>query len=217
MGLQPSVNYTRKRIIGNACLPSLRRLSKSLGHWVDRDLGNILDMAVDARIRNDEVEVWWEDDPAFGICANRVVRVDEDLPAVDSDPIYAIVRDASRGDGEIVISILNQDTYDQSITNDRWRTERPEKSRYRHIGDEEEEVAEVTEWEGVEPGRLKGLLLSYVIGEAPKRSVQYKHVTEDKLHVTVLKLIGEGADPSTIFVWTNQSRVNINIQLEEME
>jgi hypothetical protein len=76
MGLQPRADYTRIYAMGNAVLPKLRKLvGGDMLHWSDRDLGNILDMAVHKQTKNGNEELWWEDDFAYGINLNHVVRM----------------------------------------------------------------------------------------------------------------------------------------------
>jgi len=231
MGLQPSVNYTRERLVGNSVLPKLRELSAGeLQHWTDRDLGNILDMAVKARI--DQAEVWWEDDFAFGICINKVVRVDEDLPAVKLQEIYAVIRPCANVDAygreEIIVAVINQKSYDLSIENGRWTEEKPEKSKYAHVDDEEEGMnveefgADYAEAHGVpdaigesrpREGRRDGLVL---IQHTINHNMKFATCSAEELLTVILRLITkEGADPTNIYVWRNSRRASITVELEK--
>ena len=151
MGVQPHISYERTFGMGNAVLPKLRKLmgGDTLA-WNDRELRNILDMAVDKQIRAKNAEEWWEDDWAYGISLNRVVRIDEMLPVgynYNIPPLYAIVRRGSQGDIDIIIAIVDQDDYDKSILERRWTETKPEKSKYRHPGESEDEDEAAPEYE----------------------------------------------------------------------
>lgn len=229
MGLQPSVNYKRVRIIGNACLPKLREMSEGdLQHWTDRDLGNILDMAVQASIDKGQVELWWEDDYAFGICRNKVVRFDEELPAVKLDPLFAVVRDVvdkeAYGKDEIIVTVINQTSYDLSIENGRWVENKPEKSRFKHVGDEEEKMEEMKR----EEDKMCDLLISRMDPPLPvKENVDvvleyrdksgypaFRTVSTDEITSAALKLVSEGASPVSMYVWRDRVKLVFNTTLE---
>lgn len=230
MGVQPTISYKRVRILGNACRPKLRALSKDLSHWNDIELGNILDMAVEAAYSRNEVEEWWEDDSAYGICLNLIVRVDGDLPAPDLDETYAVVRHIEEnqdadGKTEIIITVIDKYEYEQSIVNGRWKEKRPEKSRYRHLDDPPEQEEDVEIPDGVveavkrqEAQRQEAQKSELVLIEYTNISAQkpdYVSATTDTITMTALGLIANGAEPSSIRVWTCSKRVRFATTLEE--
>lgn len=220
MGLQPSVNYKRVRIIGNACLPKLREMSEGdLQHWTDRDLGNILDMAVQASIDKGQVELWWEDDYAFGICRNKVVRFDEELPAVKLDPLFAVVRDVvdkeAYGKDEIIVTVINQTSYDLSIENGRWVENKPEKSRFKHVGDEEEKVEEKDHAQFPIERQPEPIYEDIVLEYRDKSGYPaFRTVSTDEITSAALKLVSEGASPVSMYVWRDRVKLVFNTTLE---
>lgn len=234
MGLQPSVTYIRKRIVGNACRPKLREMGKrDLAHWEDKHLGNILDMAVEAAMSRNEFEIFWEDDSAFGICANKVVRIDRDLPAPELDETYAIVRrieDADNysedGKTEIILTVIDQYAYDQSIIEGRWKEKKPEKSRYRHVDDPPEQEEDVEIPDGVVEAVKRQEVQRQEAQKGEIVLIEYRDtacgpvtnfVSTVKSGITqvALGLIGNGADPNSIYVWRTRVRVSFTTTLEE--
>jgi len=222
--LQMVVHYKRTRVLGDTILPKLRKLSKGeLNHWIDRDLGNILDMAVETQLKKGEVELWWEDDFAYGICLNKVIRVDEHLPAATLDPIYVIVRRASRDDADMIISVLNQETYDKSIEERRWTEEKPEKSKYKHPDDPPEQEEDVEIPDGVieavkqnakeEPIKGECVLIEYTTANDPE--THFVSTVKSGITQVSLALIGNGADPNSIHIWKTRMRVSFSTTLEE--
>jgi hypothetical protein len=230
MGVQPTISYRRIRIIGNACRPKLRALSKDdLRHWNDIELGNILDMAVEAAYSRNEVEEWWEDDSAFGVCLNLVIRVDGDLPAPNLDDTYAVVRHIEEnqdadGKTEIIITVIDKYEYEQSIVNGRWKEKRPEKSRYRHLDDPPEQEEDVEIPDGVidavkrqqeEAKVSKGelVLIEYMNANDPK--THFVSTVKSGITQVSLGLIANGADPNSIYIWRTRMRVSFSTTLEE--
>jgi hypothetical protein len=230
MGVQPRVDYERIFGMGNAVLPKLRKLiGGDALSWNDRELRNILDMAVDKQIRAGNVEEWWEDDWAYGISQNRVVRVDEMLPAgynYNIPPLYAIIREGVQGDIDIIIAIVDQDDYDKSIIDQRWTEKKPEKSKYRHPGEPEEtDAQEETEEPHVPSEKQPPSGTATAVEDQVVLIVSTTHhhdgektttieCPESMLQGKVFALIAQGVLPQYIKIWRHCSTVELNISLK---
>jgi len=122
------MNKPTRYAISDAAVAKIREYTKSsLDHMPDPHIKRLLDECV-TRASPEDIEEWWEDDRAYGIMKNTVIKVDESFEGA-TRKFYAILRPAFKQDfpGQmIVIGVIDEACRDSAIRSSRWMEKKPE-------------------------------------------------------------------------------------------
>lgn len=114
-------------IIIDAAVSKTRSFTRhSLDHMPDDHVRQLLDECVE-KAREEDTELWWEDDRAYGIMPNTVIRVDQVFEGADRQ-FYAVLRPAFRPNFKgqmIMVTVVDEAEKKIAIRGSRWLTKKP--------------------------------------------------------------------------------------------
>lgn len=114
-------------IITDAAVSKTRSFTRhSLDHMPDDHIRQLLDECVE-KAREEDTELWWEDDRAYGIMPNTVIRVDQAFEGADRQ-FYAVLRPAFRPNFKgqmIMITVVDEAEKKIAIRGSRWLSKKP--------------------------------------------------------------------------------------------
>jgi len=129
--MAPSEGKEPRNYITDSAIEGLRDLTRGLEHFQDSNIRIGLDEILTRRIEANDKEVWWEQDRAYGIVEDWVIRIDAEIPEA-TGPIYGVVRRDETGrsrSGLVCITVLGDYSYEQAIRSRRWLDTRPVTAR----------------------------------------------------------------------------------------
>jgi hypothetical protein len=234
-GLTPH-GYLRKRITPASVALSTRNLMPEVISWSDKNIQNWID-EITARAEENplNVEYYWQDDFSFGVFQIKVIRIDDfwaeaDVPREKGFRLYSVVRPcdepSERGQTEIILTVVNEHGYEDSIRTDRWKVKKPERSKYQHPGEPEEPAKEfkTMDEQHAEPIVIplttgkdqEELLVSFAAREGVGVEEEIVHTTRGHLNSTIDSLIEDGMVPGSIRVWKQlKMRMRVQIDVED--
>lgn len=223
--------YRRKFIIANCVPEKLRDMIKDSGHRDEKDLGHLVDHALQ-QVGVGNPQVWWEwDNVEEKVQENRVIRIDEAIEGALRE-IHAVVRKTNKPgfatDNDIVVTVLGPNGVRSSIESGRWQAS-SEKAKERaktrtcrqttglqHKPFEDLEALKAKAEEApVEPQQDSSgsFLISYVIEDEGMQSTHYVYARESNLESVISGLVKQGHSPAKIKLWVPAGPRKITLEI----